>query len=178
MPERFLPVRQFSVDLRRLFDCLGQDDLKKRQIDDLKKFLRNQRRHDNATHQRRLISSSIKRPDKRKRQGHPLSRMACRILLFSSRAGRAVHSRGRATLTVQSYGSLGCRPLRYFAASRVNLWICGGSENSSSAFSISAAATLPSRWACRSSSESNVSKIAYAPGPYWIAYQVRVPGSA
>lgn len=59
--------------------------------------------------------------NKRKRQGHPLSRMACRILLFSSRAGRAVHSRGQATLTVQSYGSLGCRPLRYFAASRVNL---------------------------------------------------------
>src|SRR5260370_26378776 len=58
------------------------------------------------------------------------------------------------------------------------LWMAGGLASSSPAFAISAAATLPLRWALRPASSSKVSNIANDEGPSWIANQVMVPGSA
>src|SRR5258705_2006319 len=58
------------------------------------------------------------------------------------------------------------------------LWMAGGLASSSPAFAISAAATLPLRWALRPASSLKVSNIANDEGPSWIANQVTVPGSA
>src|SRR2546425_7479713 len=58
------------------------------------------------------------------------------------------------------------------------LWMAGGLASSSPALAISAAATLPLRWALRPASSLKVSNIANDEGPSWIANQVTVPGSA
>jgi hypothetical protein len=63
----------------------------------------------------------IQRFDKRKRQGHPLLRMACRIHLLISRFGQPIDFGWKNKPYGAVNGSLGSRPLRYFAASRVNL---------------------------------------------------------
>src|SRR5260370_6007396 len=58
------------------------------------------------------------------------------------------------------------------------LWMAGGLASNSPAFAISAAATLPLRWALRPASSLKVSNIENGEGPSWMANQVTVPGSA
>src|SRR5258705_3784353 len=63
----------------------------------------------------------------------------------------------------------------YFGSLSVKIsifWIAGGLTSNSTAFAISAAATLPLRCASRPASSLNVSKIANDDGPSWIANQV------
>src|SRR5690349_8192544 len=91
---------------------------------------------------------------------------------------RRLISRGSWRNRYLPYGQLDTAPQGNFAASTSTFSMDGGAENSSPAFAIRAAATLPERCACRPASSGKASKIPKVVGPRRIPNHAVVAGSS